>query len=305
MRWILKALTKKLMSGMPFGAQLDYFFKLKVAKTVPFNDTEFYHRVSIAARHWDAFKRYCPQNNLSKNQFFEFGAGWDLIIPLTYYVLGVHSQTVVDIRKNVRWELVNDAIDKFIRYREEVSRILDKEVDLNPSVLGSSKDLFYQFGINYLAPYHARNKLLPSNSFDFISNTATLEHIPESDLYGMLKECHRLLKPEGIMSCRIDLKDHYSYFDSQISHYNFLKFSERTWCLLNSSLHFQNRLRSRNYEEIATKVGFEILDKEEVLPDSNDIKILEKIKICRTFKGKYNLQELGIKDLHLNLRKPF
>lgn len=295
------------MSGIPFGTQIDYFFKLKVAKTVPFNDTEFYGRVSIAARHWEAFKRYCLQKIPSKAQFFEFGTGWDLIIPLTYYVLGIRSQTVVDIRKNVRWELVNDSIDKFIRHGENVSRILNlnEKVNLKPTVINTNKDLFRHFGINYLAPYHARNSLLPSNSFDFISNTATLEHIPKSDLYSTLKECYRFLKPEGIMSCHIDLRDHYSYSDRQISHYNFLKFSEPTWHFLNSSLHFQNRLRSRDYEEIATKAGFEILDKEEALPDSNDIKVLEKIKICSTFKRKYGLRELGIKDLHLNLRKPF
>jgi SAM-dependent methyltransferase len=303
MRWILKALAKKVMSGMPLGRQVDYLLKFKVTRSVPFNDTEFCGRVSIAARHWGTFKTNSPTKMTSETHFFEFGAGWDLVIPLTYYILGVGRQTVVDVSKNIRLELVNDSIQKFVRLRKDVSRILNREVKLDTAPIRNNRDLLHRYGITYLAPYHARNCLLPSGAFDFISNTSTIEHIPESDLYDVLKDCRRLLKPDGIMSCHIDLRDHYSYFDRRISHYNFLKFSEPAWRLANSPLHFQNRLRSGDYEEIVRKVGFEIVGKEEGLPDHEDIKMLEMIKISEIFNGECDLRKLGIKDLHLSLRR--
>jgi SAM-dependent methyltransferase len=303
MRWILKALAKKVMSGMPLGRQVDYLLKLKVTRSVPFNDTEFYGRVSIAAKHWDTFKTHSSAIMASKAHFFEFGAGWDLVIPLTYYILGVGRQTVVDVSKNIRLELVNDSIQKFVRLRKDVSRILNREVNLETKRISNNKALMHHYGITYLAPYHARNSLLPSGTFDFISNTSTIEHIPKSDLYDVLKDCRRLLKPGGIMSCHIDLRDHYSYFDGRISHYNFLTFSGPAWRLVNSSLHFQNRLRSGDYEEIVRKVGFEIVGKEEGLPDQEDINILEMTKISESFKRGHNLRRLGIKDLHLSLRR--
>jgi succinoglycan biosynthesis protein ExoA len=47
---------------------------------------------------------------LASSHFYEFGAGWDLLAPPSYYVFGVERQTVVDNRPNIRLELVNDAL---------------------------------------------------------------------------------------------------------------------------------------------------------------------------------------------------
>src|SRR5438132_1489863 len=126
---------------------------------------------------------------------------------------------------------------------------------VNSSPIRSITELESRFGISYLAPCDARDSKLPAESFSFISNTSTLEHIPESDLLKVLVECVRLLKPKGIMSSIIDMKDHYSYHDSSISCYNFLKFSDTAWKLIDSPLHFQNRLRYPDYKKL-----FEISD---------------------------------------------
>ena len=55
---------------------------------------------------------------------------------------------------------------------------------------------------------------LPAASVDFVSSTNTLEHIPATDIGPILAECRRLLRPDGVVSCRIDMRDHYSYFDA-------------------------------------------------------------------------------------------
>src|SRR5207253_3087992 len=81
------------------------------------------------------------------------------------------------------------------------------------------------------------------------------EHVPEDDLAEIFRECHRLLRPAGAFSCRIDLQDHYSYFDRGLSRYNFLRFSDGAWRLVNSPLHFQNRLRAVDYLRLVRDAG--------------------------------------------------
>jgi hypothetical protein len=64
------------------------------------------HRVQMglheAIHHIDALRTIDKSLDLARSHFYEFGAGWDLLVPLSYYVFGVERQTLVDIRRNVR-----------------------------------------------------------------------------------------------------------------------------------------------------------------------------------------------------------
>ena len=64
------------------------------------------------------------------------------------------------------------------------------------------------------------------------------------------------------MSCVIDYLDHYSYFDKKISAYNYLQYSDATWALFNPALHYQNRLRHRDYLDLFYAAGFEVVEEE-------------------------------------------
>ena len=94
---------------------------------------------------------------------------------------------------------------------------------------------------------------------DFVTSTDVCEHIPEADLAQIFRECRRLLRPGGAVSCRIDLQDHYAYFDPNLSRYHFLRFSDRAWGLVNSPLHFQNRLREPDYLRLVRESGLEVV----------------------------------------------
>lgn len=230
MNWLVKASMQKSFSYLPKGDEVNYFFQHKVAKNLPVRDEKFYEKVILATKLFDTYLEYCPADEISNCAFYEFGAGWDLIGPLTYHALGVENQTLVDINPNVRLDLVNDSLQKFSAYKSRLEQITGKSfktVGLSP--LASFEDLKSRFGISYISPLDARNTGLPAESFDFISSTNTLEHIPVPDILLILAECRRLLKPGGIISSIIDLQDHYSYFDRSISCYNFLKFSDTVW----------------------------------------------------------------------------
>jgi hypothetical protein len=128
---------------------------------------------------------------------------------------------------------------------------------------------------------------------DFVSSTDTCEHIPASDLAAIFAECRRLLGPGGAFSCRIDLQDHYSYFDHSLSRYNFLRFSDRTWRLVDSPIHYQNRLRSPDYLRLVREAGFELVAQRPSGPSEEGSAELQALPLAERFRG-YSLEELGV-----------
>jgi SAM-dependent methyltransferase len=167
----------------------------------------------------------------------------------------------------------------------------------------SVAELRERFGITYLAPLDARNTGLAPSSVDFISSTVTLEHIPPPAIHQILVECARILKAGGVMSHRVDMVDHFAYFDSHISEYNFLKFSDATWSLLTSPLAYTNRLRYPDYLQLMKAAGFEVLTEGVEQPTAADLETLRRLKLAPRFRTGYSLQELGAKRFQVALRK--
>jgi 2-polyprenyl-3-methyl-5-hydroxy-6-metoxy-1,4-benzoquinol methylase len=146
------------------------------------------------------------------------------------------------------------------------------------------------YGIDYRAPCDATHTGLQSGKIDRITSTNTLEHIPKSELKPVMDECHRLLSAGGVISLLIDYADHYAYFDSTISPYNYLQYSDRTWALFNSSLHYQNRLRHRDYLNLLGEAGFRILEEQRF---GTNPEAIQHLSIDRRF-STYTPEELAV-----------
>ncbi len=275
MRWVGKAVLQQGLSYAPGGERLNYLLQRKLFRSLPAGKASFEQKAERARQHFEAFTQH-SQVPPGDARFYEFGAGWDLLVPLTYYQLGVRDQTLVDIRPLVRLDLVEDTL-----------RRLGLEGD--PARLE-------RFGISYLAPRDARATGLPAASFDFVSSTDTAEHIPPGDLAKILRECRRLLKPDGLLSFRADLEDHYSRFDRSVSRYNFLRYSDRTWALLNPPLHYQNRLRAPDYSRLVREAGFRIVDERLSRPNERDERELAAVPLAPRFRG-YAKEELGVRGI--------
>jgi len=101
MNWRWKALVQLTLSVVPGGEHLNYFFQTYVTKTLPTSDAEFVAHVSYAKKHIGAINRHYDRP-IGEATFYEFGAGWDMIIPLAFYGLGVEYQILVDIRNLLR-----------------------------------------------------------------------------------------------------------------------------------------------------------------------------------------------------------
>jgi SAM-dependent methyltransferase len=296
MRWLAKAALQRGLGALPQGERLNYVFQRRVLRSLPAGDDALRRKFARARQHVEAYEEHGPGTPLAEACFYEFGAGWDLAIPLAYALLGVGRQVVVDIRPSARVELVNDSIASLERLRDDALRPLGGPIS-------SLDELEPRFGITYLAPRDARATDLPEGSVDFVSSTDTCEHIPADDLAAIFRESFRLLRPGGAFSCRIDLQDHYAYFDRSLSRYHFLRFEERTWSLVNSPLHFQNRLRAPDYELLVREAGFELPVWRPSGPSDEGRTELRALPLAERFRG-YTEDELGVTVLSFVAARP-
>lgn len=190
----------------------------------------------------------------------EIGAGWDACSAICWHRLGVREQHLVDIKSQLRVKEVNVILDHF---------------DLEP--ISSIPDL-EKLGVYY----HAPARLSDTPSTDVVISNSVLEHIPEPELPSLLS-CRRAIH-------NVDYKDHYSNFDSSITPYNFLSFSERTWKLFNPPAHYQNRLRHRDYVRLFEKLGFDI--ECDVKQPENAMDMLNTVHIHPEISSKYTTEDL-------------
>ena len=296
MKWVLKAATQKGLSALPHSQDANYLLQYRVTKTLPRGDRAFRRKVERAFQHYEAFAARSPRDP-SEATFYEFGTGWDLVVPLAYYALGVNSQILIDIQPNVRPPLVNDTINRFTRLQPELESFAERSLrSLGDADITSHRDFSIRFGMDYRAPVDARDTGLTEASIDFVSSTNTLEHIPEADITLILAECRRILRSDGSMSCRIDLRDHYSYFDPSVSTYAFLTRSDVQWRLANSSLHFQNRLRRPDYLTMFDAAGFDIVEEHSAAPTAADLDFLRHARLAPRFRC-YAPEDLGVKSM--------
>ena len=294
MRWVAKAALQRGLGFLPQGERLNYLFQRHVAHSLPADESVFRSKFSRALQHLHAYEKHGPGRPAAEAVFYEFGAGWDLAIPLAYAALGVGRQVLVDIRPSARTELVNENLAAFERLWGELEKEAGRELRRLGGPLGSLTEVDERLGIAYLAPRDARSTGLAAESIDFVSSTDTCEHIPEDDLARIFRECHRLLRPGGAFSCRIDLQDHYAYFDPSLSKYNFLRYSDGAWRVVNSPLHFQNRLRSPDYLRLVRGAGFEVLVERPSGPGEDGLEELRRLPLAPRFRNGYTPEELGV-----------
>jgi len=303
MRWIAKAAVQRGLGVLPQGERLNYVFQRRVLHSFPVGDAAFRQKFARATAHLAAYEEHGPGVPASGATFYEFGAGWDLAIPLSYALLGVGRQVVIDIRPSARTELVNETIAALERLRPELEEKAGHSLRDLGGPVSAIAELEPRFGIRYLAPCDARATGLAAGSIDFASSTDTCEHIPASDLAEIFAESRRLLRPGGAFSCRVDLQDHYAYFDRSLSRYNFLRYSDRTWGLVNSPLHYQNRLRAPEYLELVREAGFELAVSNPSGPSAEGRAELEALPLAPRFR-KYPPEDVGVTVLSFVAEAP-
>lgn len=294
MRWLAKAALQRGLGLLPGqGERLNYLCQRRVLHSLPLGDSALRQKFARALAHLRAYETHGPGMPPAEATFYEFGAGWDLAIPLAYASLGVGAQILVNIRPSARAELVGETMGALERLRPELEEAAGRSLRPLGGPVTSLAELEPRLGIRYLAPCDARATGLPGGSVNFASSTDTCEHIPAPDLAAIFAESRRLLRPGGAFSCRIDLQDHYAYFDRGLSRYHFLRFSDRMWRLLSSPLQFQNRLRAPDYLRLVREAGLELAAENPSGPSEAGRAELQRMPLAPRFR-EYSLDELGV-----------
>lgn len=272
MDWRVKAIGHWVISLSPRSDDLGYLMQRRVTKTLPMSEELFTDHIAAAERHVRLATEYLGHPPATS---YEFGAGWDLVVPLVLAREGLRDQTLTDVRRLVRPELVADSAAR----------------------LGLEAGLA-ALGITYLAPLDAMATGLPSGSFDLVTSTDTLEHVPREQLVPVLAESRRLLRPGGVLTARIDYRDHYAYGDPTISPFHFLRYGQRGWRRWNPPSHFQSRLRHGDHLRAIESAGLEIVAVEHPEP------LTDALDAIHPDFDRYEREELAIPEAWIVARAP-
>ena len=220
MRWVAKAAVQRGSCRPASGrAGQPIVFQRHVLRSLPAGRVRVPTQVRAARSSTvRAYEEHGPERTPSDAVFYEFGAGWDLAIPLSYAALGVGRQVLVDIRPSVRVELVNDSLMAFERLWGELEAEAGEKgapPRRSDRLDGRARAAVSGSPISRRATL-GRPGCPPSRSTSSPAPTPASTS-PQDDLAEIFRESFRLLRPGGAFSCRIDLQDHYSYFDPTAS----------------------------------------------------------------------------------------
>ena len=95
---------------------------------------------------------------------------------------------------------------------------------------------------------------IEGESVDLIFSQAVLEHVRRWEFLETMQQCRRILKPGGICSHQVDLRDHLE------GGLNNLRFSERVWesKFFAESGFYTNRIQYSQMLEMFGRAGFRV-----------------------------------------------
>jgi SAM-dependent methyltransferase len=272
-------------------------------------EPDFGIRVEAACWHLGNYQRH-GHRPLGDATFLEFGTGWDLVIPLVLAAAGVGHQVLLDRDPLARVELVDSSLARLhamapADIRRTGSALPDfTRLPASGPRRGDLAPWLADLRIEYRAPTDARATGLPDETCDAVTNTATLEHIPEPAIAEIMREMFRVLRPGGLLSCEIDLSDHFNHSDPSISPWHFLRYSDRAWGWLNSDLLYQNRLRASAHVALIRAAGFEIIQREPGFPSGVDVEQVAMPPVHPTDVRYADRRDLLASSIRLVGRKP-
>jgi SAM-dependent methyltransferase len=175
----------------------------------------------------------------------ELGPGDSLFTALIARTLGARTVYLIDAGR-----FADTSIDRY----HAGSQFLRTQGLLPPDLTDckDTEELLSVCRAEYMTRGVIDLKTIPSATVDLVFSQAVLEHVRLHELTDLFVESRRVLKPRGVASHEVDLKDHLSYA------LNSLRFSPTTWesdFLANSGF-YTNRVRYSQMLELMQSAGF-------------------------------------------------
>jgi SAM-dependent methyltransferase len=294
MKWQIKALIQSSLSIIPMGECFNYYLQ---KKNKSFDKNLLKNRVKEFILEIDKINQLKIIDN---SIIMEIGTGWQPISAVIFCLYGAKEYHTYDIKNHLRLpqviDILNEINENFHEFSKYINIDLEKVEQRLKVISGITdlNDLLKLSNIIYHAPADASDSGLYNNSVDIIFSHAVLEHIDKGSIIKIVKESKRILKSDGIFYHFIDMRDHYSSFDKNITPFNFLKYSRFGWeTFYCNKMNYQNRLREKEYIDIFTGINAEIINTCPQI-DKSDIDIIKQMKINNEFVGM-SYEELSVK----------
>ncbi len=197
--------------------------------------------------------------------YLEIGTGWFPTLPVCFSLAGAASCRTYDISRHLDEGLTFRMMRSLEQHLPAIAAAGNRpleEVDeeyrtlLRCPNLGALLD---QARIEYFAPADATCTSLPDACVDVVFSNSVLEHVPPEVIQKLMAESRRVLRPGGFSIHSANCGDHYAYFDSKITPINYLAYPERRWRFWNNPLHYQNRLRPRDFLQLAEEARLKVV----------------------------------------------
>jgi len=238
--WIIKIILKIILFRLPFAYQV--WKKIGIFRHGKMDNVDYA---------FNTFLMHIKNLNLDINDIqgkvvLEIGPGDSVATALIVSSLGAKC-ILID---------ANNFISNNLDFYQKLHKKL-LNFGLNPPDIKQSKNISEILQIcnsHYYIEGLSSLKNIDSESIDLIFSTAVLEHIKLNEFKFTIDELKRVLKPGGLSSHEIDLKDHLNMS------LNNLRFSEKLWesNLFSESGFYTNRIRYRKIIKIFESSGFKV-----------------------------------------------
>jgi hypothetical protein len=298
--WRIKGLVQGAIATLPASDRVNFVFQRYVTRTAVLHGDWFAHKLDQAGAHWRHWSAPGPGRSHpgAPARVLEVGTGWHPVVALALALGGAGQVLTFDRVPLLRsWTLVPTvramvaAVDEG-RFGPDLpppdpQRLaVLRELAARPRL--AATDLA-RVGVSVRIA-DVRDTGLPPASIDLFVSNNTFEHIPGDVLDGICRSYRVLCTPDAVMSHFVDMSDHYSHFDPDISPVHFLRFEDRAWRKWDNDIVPQNRLRLSDYRRLLTAAGFEVVAEE---ANCLAVELVTQVPVADRF-ARYPVEELQV-----------
>jgi SAM-dependent methyltransferase len=210
------------------------------------------------------------------DRVLEVGTGW---VHWEATVLALHH----DVRVTL-FDVVDNRLPKaYRRYLEgyrahlEASSRPDRERVLERlAAVLAAPDLpgvYDVLGLEHVVEPSGSLAGLDAADYALVVSADVLEHIPVAVLPRHLAESRERLRPGGFAVHRIDLVDHFHYFDPSTSPKQYYRWSEATWrrLVVENDVQYFNRVQRPQWRALFADAGFAVVEEDACTGPVDDI----------------------------------
>ena len=239
--WLIKIFIKIIFSRLPI--KNDIWRKLGIFRNGGMNNKEYSKKIFFG--HLEDLRKI---KDIKQPVIMEIGPGDGIATAIYSKLYNSPKVFLIDVA---------DFADKDILVYKDIIESLDSDLfkDQNFSEIATLEDILKLFNAYYLIDGLKSLQKIESSSVDYLFSHSVMEHIRYSDLDIYIKEMHRVLKPNGLISHNINYKDH---LDDSL---NSLRFSFKIWesNLFCKSGFYTNRVPAVEMHKKFKKYGFNMV----------------------------------------------